>query len=145
MKELLEPPTLIFPHSRWLLIPLDITTPHELPFPLYEQRIDRAFGSTSQPSEAQGKAPIVHFTSAFLERTREVMKMFGKDAMELHDIVAVWCACDNPPASDEEVKQVGGAVRALHQGWAAVPRRFQVERYVSKQLYIITLELTTQL
>lgn len=68
----------------------------------------------------------MHFTSSFLERTREVMVEFGKDAMELHDIVAVWCAIDNPPVADE----VPGAPPALQHGWKAAQRRFDIERRV---------------
>jgi len=44
------------------------------------------------------------------------MQQFGKDVMELHDIVAVWCAIDNPPNSP------------LHKGWVVNQRKFDVER-----------------
>lgn len=66
----------------------------------------------------------MHFTSAFLERTREIMVSYGKDAMELHDIVAVWCALANPPVETE----VTGAVPTLQPGWKASHRKLQVER-----------------
>ncbi|KAG5724500.1 hypothetical protein E4T56_gene1891, partial [Termitomyces sp. T112] len=85
------------PLDRFLLLPLDITTPHELSFRTYTEVIDQSFNSTAIPSLPSGKSPMVHFTSSFLERTREIMVSFGKDAMELHDIVAVWCAIENPP------------------------------------------------
>ncbi|KAG5352201.1 hypothetical protein C0989_003282 [Termitomyces sp. Mn162] len=77
------------PLDRFLLLPLDITTPHELPFRTYIEVIDQSFNSTAIPSLPLGKSPMMHFTSSFLERTREIMVSFGKDAMELHDIVAV--------------------------------------------------------
>ncbi|EIW63339.1 nucleoside hydrolase [Trametes versicolor FP-101664 SS1] len=120
VKELLVPsdPGHGFPLDRFVLLPLDITTPHELSFPYYAAVIDPAFVSTASPSRAAGKPPLVHFTSSFLERTREVMVEFGKDAMELHDIVAVWCAISNPPVADE----VPGASPALQRGWKAVQR-----------------------
>ncbi|KAG6812001.1 hypothetical protein H0H92_004966 [Tricholoma furcatifolium] len=120
VKELLKPqdPHLGLPLDRFVLLPLDITTPHELPFEDYIARIDPSFDSTLKPSVASDKAPLVHFTSAFLERTREVMLSFGKDAMELHDIVAVWCAIENPPG------------RELSPGWKVESRIFDVERYV---------------
>lgn len=126
VRELLTPgtPQLGIPLNRFLLLPLDITTPHELPFPFYKAKVDPVFESAAKPSQAEGKSPLVHFTSSFLERTREIMIEFGKDAMELHDIVAVWCAIENPPVHGEpEV-----AVPTLQRGWKAVKRVFQIER-----------------
>ncbi|GBE81034.1 Uridine nucleosidase 1 [Sparassis crispa] len=126
VQELLTP-TMVdsgLPLERFLLLPLDITTPHELPFPYYKDKVDPAFHSTAVPSQAQGKPPLVHFTSSFLERTREIMIEFGKDAMELHDLVAVWCAIENPPVTDE----TEGGLPAVRSGWKATKRRFKVER-----------------
>ena len=121
VKELLIPTRLGdgIPLDRFLLMPLDITTPHELPFDVYRAKVDPAFGSA--PGAAAGKGPLTHFTSAFLERTREIMLQFGKDAMELHDIVAVWCAIANPP-------QPEGQMPELSPGWAATGRAFDIER-----------------
>lgn len=48
------------------------------------------------------------------------MLSFGKDAMELHDIVAVWCAIMNPPSEDP--------VMVLGEGWKMVKRLFDIER-----------------
>jgi hypothetical protein len=110
------------PLDRFLLLPLDITTPHELPFPTYKERVDPAFDSTAKPSDGSAKPPLPHFTSAFLERTREIMCSFGKDAMELHDPVAMWCAIENPPNPTS-----GGR---LHTGWRSISRTFAIERYV---------------
>ncbi|TFK54312.1 nucleoside hydrolase [Heliocybe sulcata] len=111
------------PKERFLLLPLDVTTPHEISFPLYKKLVDPAFDSTKSPSKAEEKTPITHFTSSFMERTRELMRSFGKDAMELHDPATVWCAIENPPVADEAT----GAIPQLCPGWAAVERRFQVE------------------
>lgn len=129
VKELLVPdfPSDGLPLERFLLLPLDTTTPHEVPFPYYKQHVDPAFENTTSPSKPTQKAPLVHFTSSFLERTREVMLLFGKDAMELHDIVAVWCAIENPPPTDEELSRAR-SVPVLQDKWAAVHRKFQVER-----------------
>ncbi|KDQ57686.1 hypothetical protein JAAARDRAFT_35371 [Jaapia argillacea MUCL 33604] len=126
VEEVLLPPeaTLGLPLERFLLLPLDITTPHELPFPLYKDKVDNTFESTEAPSKAEDKPPLHHFTSSFLERAREVMLEFGKDAMELHDIVAIWCAIENPPVHS----QGEGEIPRLRQGWNAVKRKFQVER-----------------
>ena len=89
---------------------------------------NRAAGACQTPvpsnrgsGAAAGKGPLTHFTSAFLERTREIMLQFGKDAMELHDIVAVWCAIANPP-------QPEGQMPELSPGWAATGRAFDIER-----------------
>ncbi|ESK91042.1 inosine-uridine preferring nucleoside hydrolase [Moniliophthora roreri MCA 2997] len=106
----------IFPLDRFLLLPLDITTPHELPFPVYRDRVDNTFEGGAAPSIAASKQPLVHFTSSFLERTRDVMLKFGKDALELHDIVAVWCAICNPPSMP------------LAPGWEEATRLFDIER-----------------
>ncbi len=113
------------PLDRFVLLPLDITTPHELRFPLYIQAVDPSFHSTKQPSDPNAKPPLHHFTSSFLERTREIMLAFGKDAVELHDIVAVWFAAENPPVADENDKS---GLPVLLEGWKAVKRRFQIER-----------------
>ncbi|KAG6862337.1 hypothetical protein C0995_016035 [Termitomyces sp. Mi166 len=104
------------PLDRFLLLPLDITTPHELPFQVYTEAIDPSFDSTAVPSLPLGKSSLVHFTSSFLERTREIMLSFGKDAMELHDIVAIWCAIENPPGCE------------LSPGWKTRSRIFDIER-----------------
>lgn len=112
------------PLDRVQLCTLDLTTIQELPFPAYQQYIDRAFKSAAlSPSDSAIKSPLVHFTSSFLERTREIMLGFGKDAMELHDIVAVWCAMENPPLSDIQDTET-----ALAPSWRASRRKFDVER-----------------
>ncbi|KAN0091228.1 Inosine/uridine-preferring nucleoside hydrolase domain containing protein [Tylopilus felleus] len=125
-KDLLCPvaPGTGLPLERVLLATLDVTTRHELPFPFYIQHIDPTFDSTRRPSIGSAKAPLIHFTSAFLERAREMMISFGKDALELHDVVAVWCAIENPP----EVVAEENALPGLSPGWAAVKRKFDIER-----------------
>ena len=121
------------PLDRFLLLPLDITTPHELSFPLYAEKIDPTFSTSARPSQPAGKPPLVHFTSAFLERTREVMCEFGKDALELHDIAAVWCALANPAAAAQgQGEPQLGAPAPLQDGWKAIRRKFAVERCVSR-------------
>ena len=56
------------------------------------------------------------------------MIQFGKDAMELHDIVAVWCAIENPPFADD-------APMTLAPGWQGTTRVFDIERFVTPYLY----------
>jgi inosine-uridine nucleoside N-ribohydrolase len=124
-KELLVPTDLTsgLPLDRVILAPLDITCSHELPFPYYVQTVDPAFKSTVQPSNADGKSPLIHFTSSVFERTREIMLDWGKDALELHDIVAIWCAIENPP----EINPVGG-LPGMSTGWVIAERTFDIER-----------------
>lgn len=126
-KELLCPtvPGSGLPLERVLLATLDVTTVHELPFPYYIQYIDPVFDSACKPSERSGKVPLTHFTSSFLERSREIMITLGKDALELHDVLAVWCAIENPPEAVVEESALPG----LSPGWAAATRKFDIERY----------------
>jgi hypothetical protein len=109
------------PLNRFVLLPLDITTPHELPFPEYRRDVDPAFYNSSLPSNSVNKSPLIHFTSSFLERTREKMLQYGKDALELHDVVAVWCAIENPPLLD-------AAHMVLAPDWQGCKRVFDIER-----------------
>ncbi|GAA6040124.1 hypothetical protein JCM8097_002038 [Rhodosporidiobolus ruineniae] len=67
------------------LFPLDITTTLTLPFSLYQSTVDPSFSDTRTHSRTKGKSPLTHFTSSFLEGTKEVMARFGGEAMELHD------------------------------------------------------------
>lgn len=133
VKELLVKDDLVhwhgLPLERFILLPLDITTPHELPFPYYQQHVDPFFESSTSPSINSAKPPLTHFTSSFLERTRETMLKYGNDAMELHDITAVWCAIENPPAAEE----TEDGVPLLKGGWKAARRIFDVERYANLQ------------
>jgi hypothetical protein len=127
VKELLVPPHPEngIPLNRFILAPLDITTPHELPFLVYKEKVDPLFESSASPSVGTcGKPPLTHFTSSFLEMTRDILLGFGKDAMELHDIVAVWCAIDNPPIASEG----GDGMPTLQKGWKGLKREFDIER-----------------
>lgn len=124
-KELLVPTDLTsgLPLERLILVPLDITAIHELPFPYYCQKVDPTLESAANPSNADGKSPLVHFTSSVFERTREIMIEFGKDALELHDIVAIWCAIENPPEANSVCNLPG-----MSPGWTVVERTFDIER-----------------
>jgi inosine-uridine nucleoside N-ribohydrolase len=95
------------------MCPLDITTPHTIPF---SQLIhDAAISSCNPPG------PLREFTGAMLIRVRELMKAFGlSDGMEMHDPLAIWYAVANPPRRDLE----GDGV----DGWKTQKRLFKVER-----------------
>ena len=140
VRELLYPsePSKGLPLDRFILLPLDLTTDHELPFSEYRKWVDPAFSDTLSPSESDAKSPLTHFTSSFLERTAEVpttfrfphslanrlilqvMRGFGVDAVQLHDPITVWCAICNPPMIDN--------ASLLRDGWVARKRKFQIER-----------------
>jgi hypothetical protein len=127
VKELLLPsdPETGIPLNRFILNPLDLTTPHELPFPIYKEKVDSSLESSAAPSVGSWeKPPLTHFTSSFLEMTREIMLGFGKDAMEMHDVVAVWCAIENPPIANEG----GNGMPTLGMGWKCLKREFDIER-----------------
>lgn len=109
-------PTTRLPLARVLLLPLDITSTHLLPFSSYTARIDPSF-ATDRPPVLTTKTPLTHFTSAFLRRTRSVMRAYGRDAMELHDIAAVWAAIAHPPG-----------LEGFAPGWTARRRLFLMER-----------------
>jgi hypothetical protein len=115
--EVLISPVTRVPPARVLLVPLDITTFHALPFSSYIAHVDPSFAA-DQPSVPTGKTPLAHFTSAFLRRTRGIMRASGRDAVELHDIAAVWAAIAHPPGSEKPTP-----------GWAFRRRLFQIERY----------------
>src|SRR5882724_5772689 len=65
-----------------------------------------------------------------LYQTSQVMRRFGKDALELHDPLAVWCAICNPPVENESPGGPG-----LCDGWVAEKRRFQIERSAQSLAY----------
>ncbi|KAI0247287.1 Inosine/uridine-preferring nucleoside hydrolase domain-containing protein [Lactifluus subvellereus] len=114
--EVLISPATRLPLARVLLLPLDITASHLLPFATYNARVDPTF-ATETPSVPMGKTPLTHFTSAFLLRTRKVMRAYGQDAMVLHDIAAVWGAIAHPPG-----------LQGTAPGWTVRRRLFRMER-----------------
>jgi inosine-uridine nucleoside N-ribohydrolase len=94
------------------LAPLDITTPHQIPF---SDLIHSSYPDNPDPS----LTPLQHLTSAMLGRVRGLHVSFGlPDAMEMHDPVAVWYAIQHAhlPANQ------------LAQGWKVKARQFKVER-----------------
>jgi len=65
------------------------------------------------------------------------MVTFGKDALELHDIAAVWCALENPP----DPADTQDDLPCMSSGWVAVRRKFDIERYVP--LYVPNVHVPT--
>jgi len=74
VKEVLHPQgaTDGIPLDRTILLSLDHTSKIGLPFQVYKAQVDPQFEDTKSPSKAEGKSPLVHFTSSFFERTVEV-------------------------------------------------------------------------
>ncbi|GJJ06362.1 hypothetical protein Clacol_000553 [Clathrus columnatus] len=115
------------PLERVFILPLDLTGSHILPFAEYKERVDTSFENTQRSSRPEEKTPLVHFTSAVLEMTREIMLGFGIDGMELHDPVAMWCAIANPQILEHDYN--GNSGDDLKPKWNKRKRAFQVERY----------------
>ncbi|GAA6062592.1 hypothetical protein JCM10212_004187 [Sporobolomyces blumeae] len=126
--------------SNLYLFPLDITSYLTLPFSLYASRVDPTFHSTRQPSQlagpgspAQGvKRELVHFTSSFLEGTKEVMEKFGGDSMELHDPTVVFALIEYARATrgrghESERVESGEQQGRLANGWAWNRVDFEIE------------------
>ncbi|KAH8924371.1 nucleoside hydrolase [Atractiella rhizophila] len=63
-----------------LLVSLDTTASHALPFQLFEQKV------------ATQRTRLSRFWVAVLERLKEVMTLLGGEGMELHDPCVVWTA-----------------------------------------------------
>lgn len=122
--EVLISSTTRLPLARVLLLPLDITCSHLLPFSGYATHIDPSFAA-DRPSVSTDKPHLSHFTSAFLQRTRNVMRAFGRDAMELHDIAAVWAAIAHPPGLEGPAP-----------GWGFRRRKFLIERCALRYTFI---------
>ncbi|GAA6050528.1 hypothetical protein JCM3770_005584 [Rhodotorula araucariae] len=116
--------------SSLYIFPLDLTSYLTLPFAEYTARVDPSFADTASPSQPTGKAPLTHFTSAFLERTREVMRQFGGDAMEQHDPTVVYALIDWARARRAGVTGMGagdGDEGELAPGWGYKRVDFEVE------------------
>jgi len=103
-----------------VMAPLDITTPHTVPFDdlIHENYVPNPDGSFPSPS-SDPPGPLKNFIGAMLVRVRGLQASFGlKDAMEMHDPVAVWYAIAN----------AGKPITALSDGWVVKTREFKVER-----------------
>ncbi|BGP13042.1 hypothetical protein JCM10213_000953 [Rhodosporidiobolus nylandii] len=109
------------------IFPLDTTTYLTLPFELYRRVVDRAFADTKAPSRPEGKTPLAHLTSSFLEGTKEVMASFGGDAMELHDPAVVYALIDWTRSGKKVPAQEGVEEGEFADGWGWKQAAFEVE------------------
>ncbi|KAL7417909.1 Inosine/uridine-preferring nucleoside hydrolase domain-containing protein [Mrakia frigida] len=81
------------------ILPLDITTPHQV-----------SFTHLLPPADAKPSSSILsNFRTAFLKRVRTIYSDLGLgDAMEMHDPMVVWyaiCLAGNPTAPGFEVRR----------------------------------------
>lgn len=92
-----------------IMAPLDITTPHKVPF-----------SDLIQSDETLSDAgPLKRFVSAMLLRVRGLQASFGlPDSMEMHDPLAVWYA----------IASAGLGKGQVPPGWTLKARDFQIER-----------------
>ncbi|GAA5991562.1 hypothetical protein JCM10908_005764 [Rhodotorula pacifica] len=120
---------LALPHL--YILPLDLTSYLVLPFSLYQSAVDPSFADTTSPSQAEGKRPLVHFTSSFLERTREIMRSFGSEMMEQHDPTVVYALMDWAKSRQDQrgsnELSVAGEKGALAPEWEWRHVDFEVE------------------
>ncbi|GAA5917747.1 hypothetical protein JCM6882_001312 [Rhodosporidiobolus microsporus] len=111
------------------LFPLDLTSYLTLPFALYESAVDPSFATTKSPSQPAGKPPLTHFTSSFLEGTREIMASFGGEAMELHDPTVVYALIEWARAGAKVGERDGTERGTFAPGWTWQQVAFEVETH----------------
>ncbi|KAK8854931.1 hypothetical protein IAR55_003670 [Kwoniella newhampshirensis] len=108
-----------------IMAPLDITTPHMIPFfDLIHPSVIPIPNESGEVTAKPDPTPLESFVSAMLVRVRGLQASFGlPDAMEMHDPVAVWYAIANPPGG-----RTRGEAPVLGQGWELKQREFLIER-----------------
>ncbi|WVR07374.1 hypothetical protein IAU60_004415 [Kwoniella sp. DSM 27419] len=103
-----------------VLAPLDITTPHAIPFSdlIHPSVMEIPDEDGNVPNKGD-PTPLESFVSAMLVRVRGLQASFGlPDSMEMHDPVAVWYAL-------AQAQQGSGTPP---DGWQVVQRDFKIER-----------------
>ena len=105
-----------------IMAPLDITTPHTIPFLdlIHSDYIPTSDGSLPSPTTGDtAPGPLKSFISAMLVRVRGLQASFGlADAMEMHDPLAVWYA----------IAHASLPLGQSAKGWQIKQREFKVER-----------------
>jgi inosine-uridine nucleoside N-ribohydrolase len=107
-----------------IMAPLDITTPHTIPFldlihPDYIPNPDGSLPTPTPTTDASAPGPLKSFVSAMLVRVRGLQAAFGSaDAMEMHDPLATWYA----------IAHASLPLGQTADGWAVEQREFKVER-----------------
>lgn len=112
-----------------IMAPLDITTPHQIPFSdlIHPDFVPLPDGTLPTPSSSSTPTPLRSFVSAMLVRVRGLQKSFGlPDSMEMHDPVAVWYAVSQATAISSTTTK--GEAPTLAPGWELKPRDFKIER-----------------
>ncbi|KZO99659.1 nucleoside hydrolase [Calocera viscosa TUFC12733] len=99
-----------FPDLPFFLLPLDITVPHSVAFPIL---------IPAHHDLSPKHTPLQNFITAILTRPRNVMRMLGEgDAFQLHDPLAAWFV----------IKHADIPGTTLAPGWNARRRKFRMER-----------------
>lgn len=76
-----------------ILAPLDVTTPHAVPFSHIIHPSLASGPLISGPALSSAMTPLRAFTSVILHRVRRVSRELGiPDTFEMHDPLAVWVA-----------------------------------------------------
>lgn len=107
---------------RFVFAPLDVTTPHQIPF---KDLLHPSFADVGiDPKSVPPPTPLERFATSFLLRVRSLQAKFGlPDAMEMHDPVAVWYGIE-PESFAVAGKQFGIERKGeLTRGMCVVDRR----------------------
>ncbi|WWC90885.1 uncharacterized protein L201_005822 [Kwoniella dendrophila CBS 6074] len=107
-----------------ILAPLDITTPHSIPFSdlIHPSIVSIPDKNGLIPKESKNAGPLEIFISSMLIRVRGLQASFGlRDSMEMHDPLAIWFALSHASRkrNTEALKE---------EGWELKQRDFQIER-----------------
>ena len=136
-----------------VMAPLDITTPHDVPFTdlIHPAIIRKAASASASPSDQVdpevstavadevAPTPLEAFIGSMLLRVRGLQASFGlPDAMEMHDPVAVWYAVQNAtlprigtlPSTSSSSTGAGAAAgtESESNGFTLQTREFKIER-----------------
>ncbi|KAF9518893.1 hypothetical protein BS47DRAFT_1413108 [Hydnum rufescens UP504] len=124
-----------------VLVPLDITSRHTIPFSSLIRGPSLSISGTlaPEPNPTEMQPSILRdFTDAILARPREVLASLGLtgDVFEMHDPVAAYFVIDHARSSSElGLEGTSGGSNsderpcwALRPGWETTIRRFVIER-----------------
>ncbi|WWC71697.1 uncharacterized protein I206_105655 [Kwoniella pini CBS 10737] len=103
-----------------ILAPLDITTPHAIPFSDLIHPSIMSFPNKTENEIKTNATPLELFISSMLVRVRGLQASFGlEDSMEMHDPLAVWFTLNhsNQKRNSNPLK-----------GWELKQKDFKIER-----------------
>lgn len=117
-----------------VVIPLDITSVHTIPFSSLIRApsvsVSEASAPESMPTEKESN--ILHdFTDAILIRPRRILASLGltEDTFAMHDPLAAYFVIDHARSDGASAESDEGLPRAsLRPGWQTTTRKFVIER-----------------